>query len=172
MHVFLYLRKTIFSILSLLSLTLITMLVADPNQEHQPLMYQNKFKNPQKVVNYYVKRDASGFVWSGLLDIERRKFTTWESIPNQDSFYFASNYQIKKQKIHNKQAQFKVSYHILGIADAHGTLMATDKEKHSVVFKLVKNDGKWKIAQPSPNQLMPVIVERHAPNTIAQANSP
>src|SRR5262245_26186569 len=71
-------------------------------EEHQRLMIKNTFKDPAKVVEYYCARDASGFVWSGFLDIERRAFTTWDFFPEMDSFLVAKGYQIGSAKFLGK----------------------------------------------------------------------
>src|SRR5690349_9505755 len=57
--------------------------------QHERLQLENRYKNPEEVIRYYVNRDASGFIWSGLLDSERKAFTLWKEVPNHETFYIA-----------------------------------------------------------------------------------
>jgi DNA repair exonuclease SbcCD ATPase subunit len=75
--------------LALLGVFGLPLAIAAGGSEHQKLRVTNDFASPNEVVAYYAARDASGFVWSGLLDVERRAFTTWSEAPAQDTFYVA-----------------------------------------------------------------------------------
>lgn len=134
-------------------------------QQHQQLKFENDFSNPKEVIEYYCGRDASGFVWSGLLDIERRAFTTWKHIPQNDSFYVASGYQIHPPKYRNAQktlAEVEVHYQLLGMGDAHGTRVPTSQHR-KVTFHLKKIGGRWKIDSPQADALYPVVIEAKFP---------
>ena len=113
------------------------------------------------MVRYYCGRDASGFVWSGLLETERKAFTFWKDMPDQDSFYVADKYEVLGARVDPKQADaatVEVVYDILGIGDAHGNLVpAADKQKR-VVFELRKERGSWKIAKPDGASISPVVL--------------
>ena len=136
-----------------------TLVNASKSMEHTRLKYKNDFKNPEEVVQYYCGRDASGFVWTGLLDIERKAFTLWKSIPDQDSFYIAKDYEVKKLKQTSSSAEVAVTYHLVGIGDGNGTRMPPTKSEIKVVFNLKKDQGRWKIASPDAASMAPIILE-------------
>ena len=125
---------------------------------HEPLQVNNTFHSPEEVMKYYCARDASGFVWSGLLDVERRAFTLWKELPELDSFFVARDYQIVPLKIDGAEALIEVRYQILGIGDAHGTLMPTSPSERRVTFKLIRDQGSWKIALPEAAAIEPVVL--------------
>ncbi|OFZ21977.1 MAG: hypothetical protein A2X94_16095 [Bdellovibrionales bacterium GWB1_55_8] len=126
--------------------------------QHERLQFRNSFQTPEEVVKYYCARDASGFVWSGLLEVERRAFTLWQELPAQDSFYIAKAYEIAPAKTRANEALVEVRYDILGIGDAHGTIMPAPSAERRVTFRLVKNEGVWKISQPEAAAISPVIL--------------
>ncbi len=129
---------------------------------HERLRLQNTFTSPEEVVQYYCGRDASGFIWSGLLDGERKAFTEWDRAPISDSFYVARGYRILETlRKGNDEAQIKVRYDILGIGDAHGTLVNEGPipRERSVLFLLRRVKGRWRIARPGVEEIAPVVVE-------------
>lgn len=141
--------------------------LADGTAEHQRLKFRNDFKSPEEVVGYYCGRDASGFVWSGLLDIERKAFTTWSEIPEQDTFYIAKKYQITvlPSSVAAKDvARVEVRYEITGMGDAHGTRMPSIEPELRVVFDLKRVGGAWKIMRPLPTEISPVVLESKFPS--------
>ncbi|OFZ54449.1 MAG: hypothetical protein A2428_01710 [Bdellovibrionales bacterium RIFOXYC1_FULL_54_43] len=126
--------------------------------EHERLRFRNTFKNPEEVIKYYCGRDASGFVWSGLLDVERRAFTLWKELPQHDSFFIAQNYEVLPAKEKDNEALVEVRYLLSGIGDAHGTVMPPAHREHRVTFRLKKDQGAWKIAQPDGSTIAPVVL--------------
>lgn len=150
---------------TIVSLLLLTALPASVLQ-HERLRVKNTFKTPEEVVSYYCARDASGFVWSGLLDAERKAFTLWKDVPQTDSFYVAQRYFVGSgQKIgHNADhVSIDVKYELAAISDAHGTKMPAPQKEYHVTFDLKKVDGIWKIAKPEPQQIAPVVLEEKFP---------
>jgi hypothetical protein len=133
------------------------------NIEHQRLLPKNTFKSPDEVVRYYCARDASGFVWSGLLEIERRNFTLWNEVPQTDSFYIAKSYEVGKPKIQGEQASVPVTYQLVGVGDAFGTKNPPKITPYQVTFNLVKQSGSWKIRSPDSGEIAPVVVEEKFP---------
>lgn len=131
--------------------------------QHERLRFQNNFKNPEDVVRYYCARDASGFIWSGLLEVERRAFTLWQQIPQSESFLIAKNYKIHSQQIHGQKAQVEVSYQLTGIGNALGVRMPPLSQSHRVRFVLQKEQGRWKISEPKPDEISPVVMEEKFP---------
>ncbi len=139
--------------------------------QHERLRVRNTFKTPEEVVSYYCARDASGFVWSGLLDAERKAFTTWGEAPSQDSFYVASDYKVNPGRLEGStkdHAVVQVRYQVTGIADAHGTKMPAPRPELVVNFDLKKVGGAWKIARPAPGEISPVVLESKFPLTAVQ----
>ena len=126
---------------------------------HEPLQIKNTFSHPEDVVRYYCGRDASGFVWSGLLDIERLAFTVWKESPQKDSFYIAKDYDIKAKEVGSDRAEVEVTYHLIGIGDAFGTRYPPYKNPYQVTFQLKRVSGSWKIEKPEPAEIAPVVVE-------------
>lgn len=131
---------------------------SSPTVEHERLRLRNTFQTPDEVVKYYCGRDASGFVWSGLLDIERRAFTLWKELPQQDSFYIAQKYDVLPAKIKKDEATVEVQYNLIGVGDAHGTVMPATEKERRVTFFLKKDQGLWKIANPEGQQMAPVVL--------------
>lgn len=134
--------------------------------QHERLRVRNTFRTPEEVVSYYCARDASGFVWSGLLDAERRAFTNWMEAPQVDSFYIAKSYRVHpSEKIGHdpNQATVEVSYDLLGVGDAHGTRAPASVNPYTVVFDLKKIGGAWKIVKPEPERIAPVVLEAKFP---------
>ena len=134
-------------------------LAADSKNSHEPLRYKNTFDKPEDVVDYYVKRDASGFVWSGLLDCERRAFTMWSHVPRSDSFYVAKSFQVKKTKVTGTRAKVTVRYELKGVSDGNGTFVPATQKYKDVEFTLTKFKGRWRILLPAPVQVSPVVIE-------------
>ncbi len=137
--------------------------IAAPNLEHQRLKFRNDFKSPVEVVEYYCARDASGFVWSGLLDLERRNFTLWKEVPQQDSFYVAKKYEVAESVIGTDTALVEVRYELLAIGDAHGTRMPAPTQEMRVTFEVKRVSGIWKIAKPDPARIAPVVLDSKFP---------
>jgi hypothetical protein len=140
----------------------------------------NDFASPNEVVAYYAARDASGFVWSGLLDVERRAFTTWSEAPAQDTFYVASSYTVGKPKIQGDEATVEVRYQIEGVADGHGTLEPSREKTLVITYTLVRGQGSsggralagttaataassWKISKPDAPEVSPIVVRNRFP---------
>lgn len=133
---------------------------------HERLRVRNVFKSPEEVVAYYCARDASGFVWSGLLDSERTAFTRWREPPSVDSFLIAKSYQVhpsERIKHDNNRAAVEVSYDLLGIGDAHGTRSPPPQLTYKVVFDLSRVNGAWKIVKPDFAEIAPVVLEAKFP---------
>jgi len=130
---------------------------------HEPLQMRNTFAHPEDVVRYYCGRDASGFVWSGLLDIERQAFTLWKQAPQKDSFYIAKTYEIKAKQVKSDSAEVEVTYDLIGIGDAFGTRYPPYRNPYQVVFQLKRVSGSWKIEKPEPSEIAPVVVETQFP---------
>lgn len=144
--------------------------------QHERLKITNDFAKPEEVVGYYCARDASGFVWSGMLDVERRAFTNWAESPQQDTFFIASKYEVRAaEKIgHQKdQVTVEVKYEITAIGDGNGTKMPPpDKSKeHYVTFTLHRVGSTWKIFKPSPSEISPVVLDSKFPTQGASVAS-
>ena len=134
--------------------------------QHERLRSKNTFNTPEEVVAYYCARDASGFVWSGLLDAEVRAFTSWKEAPQHDVFYIAKNYEINPQRvttIHGNQADVEVRYTLVALGDANNTRIPVNSPELRVVFNLRKTEGVWKIDSPAPQDLTPVVLESKFP---------
>lgn len=145
--------------LLLLSLFVAIVAAAKTALEHERLRFRNTFRTPEEVVRYYCGRDASGFVWSGLLEVERKAFTFWKDLPQQDSFYIAEKYEITPAKLSAPtMATVEVHYDLLGVGDAHGTVVPAKDRNRVVTFVLKKEQGSWKIAQPDANAIAPVVL--------------
>lgn len=145
---------------------------------HQKLRVVNDFASPSEVVAYYAARDASGFVWSGLLDVERRAFTTWSEAPAQDTFYVASSYSVGTPKVQGDQATVEVRYQIEGVSDAHGTLEPARDKTLVVTYTLVRGAAAapagrslaagsaaaaWKISKPEATEVSPIVMRNRFP---------
>ena len=137
--------------------------------EHERLRVRNNFKTPEEVVSYYCARDASGFVWSGLLDAERKAFTLWSEAPAQDSFYVAREYKVKPGRLRDSShAVVDVLYDLTAISDAHGSKLPVPKSEFTVHFDLKRVQGAWKITLPLSNEISPVVLESKFPLASAQ----
>lgn len=134
---------------------------AETPSAHERLRLRNTFKTPEEVVSYYCARDASGFVWSGLLDAERRAFTVWREPPQHDSFLIAKKYELlgAAAPISATEAQIQVRYDIVALGDAQGTRGPAPRNPLVVTFNLKKVDGLWKITRPDANEISPVVLE-------------
>lgn len=132
--------------------------------QHERLKVRNDFSNPEDVVKYYCSRDASGFVWSGLLEIERKAFTTWDRVPQSDTFYVAREYKVHPARMSGasaNEAHVEVQYALTGIGDGNGTTQTPPIPTHKVKFSLKKtSDGKWKIVSPASKDIAPVVLEQ------------
>ncbi len=139
--------------------------------QHERLRMRNTFKTPEEVVSYYCARDASGFVWSGLLEIERKAFTLWDHVPQHDTFLVAKKYDIAPAKNGPSKdtVDVEVRYLLTGVGDGHGTHAPPENSDYRILFRLKKINGQWKIAQPSPLEMAPVVLESKFP--VARGNS-
>ena len=156
--------------LTLASIFLMTSLPASVLQ-HERLRVRNTFKTPEEVISYYCARDASGFVWSGLLDAERKAFTLWKEVPQNDSFYVAERYFVGSGQTiaHNPDhVSIDVPNELAAISDAHGTKSPAPQKEYHVTFDLKKVEGVWKIAKPEAEQIAPVVLEEKFPITNSQ----
>ena len=131
--------------------------------EHERLQIKNTFAKPEDVVRYYCGRDASGFVWSGFLDVERQAFTLWKESPQRDSFLIARQYQVKPARIQQDEALVDVNYDLAGMGDPHGTRLPAPSNPYQVTFSLKKVAGAWKIQKPSASEISPVVMESKFP---------
>lgn len=129
---------------------------------HERLRMANTFQSPKEVVQYYCSRDAQGFVWSGLLDLERSAFTLWKSVPQFETFYIARKYDVgQPERIghDNNHVQIEVKYDLIGSGDMNGARAPASQKNYSVVFELMRIGGVWKIQSPEPGSLPPVLLE-------------
>jgi hypothetical protein len=134
--------------------------------KHERLRVRNTFKSPEEVVSYYCARDASGFVWSGLLDSERTAFTKWPEAPQVDSFYIAKSYKVhpgERIAHDNERASVEVSYELLATGDAHGTRTPPPRADYKVTFDLNRVNGAWKIVKPGYAEIAPIVLEAKFP---------
>ncbi|MEK6706167.1 MAG: hypothetical protein AABZ06_10290 [Bdellovibrionota bacterium] len=170
------LRKTIFGLLliaAFISPAHDTAFSKSQPLEHEPLRFKNTFRVPEDVIRYYCARDASGFVWSGLLEIERKAFTLWKDIPQQDSFYIANKYEVMPGKFTSQrsdEAVVEVMYEVTAVGDANGTIMPLSDKEYRVTFTLRKDHGAWKISEPGPALISPVVLESKFPYQAALAH--
>lgn len=131
---------------------------------HEKLRVRNTFQNPEEVVRYYCNRDASGFVWSGLLEIERRAFTLWQAVPEREMMYVARSFDVAEARKQGDRAWVDVEYDLVGMADIHGTFQPVARPpKRRVTFELRKAGTAWKIAAPDAAEITPVVVDRLFP---------
>ncbi|MCM2321903.1 MAG: hypothetical protein NDJ90_01430 [Oligoflexia bacterium] len=126
---------------------------------HERLRVKNTFTRPEEVVAYYCSRDASGFIWSGMLDAERRAFTLWEDPPQQDTFFIASKYEVLPPEVAAGEARVQVRYLLVALGDIHGTRMPVHPEERVVTFQLKKTGGSWKIARPEAREIAPIVLD-------------
>lgn len=143
---------------------------ASEKKNHRELQTENRFSDPGEVLRYYCDRDASGFVWSGLLSAERSAFTTWNRSPEAELFLIADSYEILPvaEKRTSNTRRFEVRYHgVSGTSDASGSIIPSKKKSHSVVFELRKVSGLWKIASPTPQEVLPVVLKDRLPEAFA-----
>lgn len=147
-------------LISAVTLDFTTAGAVGPQAGVTPLKIINDYKQPEEVLQYYCSRDAAGFVWAGMLEMERKAFTLWENTPMQDSFYVAKKYGIKTLSKTEKVAQIEVTYDLLSMSDVHGTRVPVKEPRLKVVFELKNVGGSWKIAQPIPQTLSPVVMEQ------------
>jgi len=120
-----------------------------PPRNHEPLRLKNTFQNPEDVVRYYCARDASGFVFTGLMDSERRAFTSWKTVPDADGFFVAKKYDVRKARYPTKSpdvAEVDVEYELTGQSDAHGTYNPAPSGHRTVTFSLIRQDRIWRIS--------------------------
>jgi hypothetical protein len=127
---------------------------------HRRLEFENRFSSAEETLNYFLSRDAAGFVWSGYLDSERAEFTTWKSGPAQDGFYLAKRYVIRSTPLAGDQDQkaFTVEYELESVRDSAGTESPAIEKTRSVRFVLKKKDGKWKVAEPDGARYSSVLI--------------
>lgn len=125
--------------------------------------YRNDFATPDEVVRYYVGRDASGYVWHGLLDAEREAFTTWEVSPQSESFLVANIIEIEPSEIESSKASILVRYKIQYMSDGNAILSAVPAEDRLVTFYLELSDDRWQIVSPSPSAIQPVVLASSVP---------
>jgi hypothetical protein len=129
---------------------------------HEHLRLRNNFKNPEEVVAYYCARDASGFVWSGLLESERAAFTTWADAPERDSFYIAKQYAIGQPEFSagdRSHASVEVHYELVAMGDGSGNRNPAPQADYRVRFDLKKIGAAWKIVHPDSAQIPLVVLE-------------
>jgi hypothetical protein len=130
------------------------------NASHEKLRFKNTFKTPEDVVRYYCARDASGFVYTGLLDVERRSFTLWTSVPEPEGFYVARSYKIGETSISGNKATIPVTYDVIALSDAFGTQIPPSSRPLVVTFHLLRSaDGQWKIQLPDSAEIAPVVLQ-------------
>ncbi|MEN9722978.1 MAG: hypothetical protein RJB38_964 [Pseudomonadota bacterium] len=123
------------------------------------LELKNQFSTAEAVLNYFLERDADGFIWSGLLDQERREFTNWKASPARDSFYLARGFQITSDLKSSSplRSVMAVHYDIESVRDSAGTRVPVEK-KLQVRFVLEKQKGQWKIVEPDAEHFTPVLL--------------
>lgn len=130
-------------------------------KNHRRLEIVNRFRSAEEVLAYFLDRDAEGFVWSGLLDSERQEFTTWKKSPAQDSFHLATRVRVSPVNPGSTASRriMSVTYDLDSMRDAAGTSAPPPSRKLTVRFILVREEGKWKIAEPSEEQFIPVLLQ-------------
>lgn len=126
--------------------------------------FRNDFETPDEVVRYYVGRDASGYVWHGLLNAEREAFTTWEFGPRNESFLVANDIEIQPSEIESDRASIVVHYKIQNMSDGNAVRSPlVPPEDHIVTFELELNDDQWRIVSPLPHEIVPVVLASSVP---------
>ncbi len=152
------------AILALLTLGLLNGVLAPLQlahaKNHRRLEIINRFRSAEEVLAYFLDRDAEGFVWSGLLDSERQEFTTWRKSPAHDSFHLATRVRVSPVNPGSTASRriMSVTYDLESMQDAAGTSAPPPSRELTVRFILVREEGKWKIAEPSEEQFVPVLL--------------
>jgi len=137
---------------------------------YRKIEFKNQYQDPQDVVRYFCERDASGFVWSGLLGIEIQEFTNWPRALGHSEFYIAKSYKIQPTTYPNKNSEtafVKVIYNLLAIGNANNTRLPVNENKKIINYKLKKLNGKWKIISPAFYEIYPIVVESKFFNSVS-----
>lgn len=128
-------------------------------KKYPHLKIENNFSDPLSVLNYYLERDAYGFIWSGLLNIERTEFTQWNTAPQSESFQVAKHYLVKKIRASSTEALYEVTYDLLYQSDQYETRIPASQRQLKVEYRLNKVSGKWKITSPHSSKIIPIVIK-------------
>jgi hypothetical protein len=125
-----------------------------------PLLIRNSFSTPEETLRHFLGRDESGAYWAGMLDPERRAFTTWPHAPQSETFLNLKSRSIgATRQIASDEVAIPVTLTLGGHQDAFGTQVPTRDRKNTVhqVFRMKRVSGQWKIVQPEANNFIPAI---------------
>lgn len=147
--------------LSLMTLTLPASGIEGPRPS---LRLSNDFKTPEALIQYYCARDAWGFFWAGMMELERATLTTWKAAHAAETFFISKSTRISKAKFEGEsKATVEVRYELEGIGDGFGTRAPASEPVRKVTFQLQKIGDQWRITGPEPEKLPPVVDQAHAP---------
>lgn|GEM_PF-1923407 len=133
---------------------------AQAGERPAPLMIRNSFATPEEALHHFLRRDESGAFWAGMLEPERRAFTTWTQDPQAESYVkFKAREFGATRKISTDEVAIPVSLSGIEHTDAFGTRMPASTRQNPLqqVYRLKKIDGRWKIVQPEANAFTPAI---------------
>jgi len=125
-----------------------------------PLLIRNSFSTPEEALNHFLRRDESGAFWAGMLDPERRAFTTWTHPPQSETFLRLRSRTIGvTRRISTDEVAIPVTVILAGHQDSFGTQMPTRERGNKLqqVFRMKRLAGQWKIIQPQAEEFVPAI---------------
>lgn len=119
---------------------------ANPNYEK----LQSYPLTPEGVVDAYCLESFNGAGSSSETWEKIQKYTVWEDAPGWDTAVVVSNYKITKISESPNTAEIKVEYEIIADlpADIRGFKLLTDRLSVVFLYKLIKQEGHWKIKSP------------------------
>ncbi|WP_041245444.1 hypothetical protein [Geotalea uraniireducens] len=105
---------------------------------------------PEGVVEAYCLESFNGAGLSSDTWVKIQKYTVWEDGPGWDTAVVVSNYKITKIRESSNTAEIKVEYEIIADlpADIRGFKLTTDRLSVAFLYKLIKQEGHWKIKSP------------------------
>jgi hypothetical protein len=103
---------------------------------------------PKGVVEAFCIEDFKGSGTTSQTWKRLQQYTTWLDAPGWDTVIVVSSFRVVEAKQSSGKAQVKVDYNVIGELVAHPWALNEQLGFKTVVYELVKADGRWKIADP------------------------
>jgi hypothetical protein len=97
---------------------------------------------PRAVVEAYLAADLGGAQTASETWPSFARYAVWPDAPGWDTFTIVAGYTVSAAG----PARVKVVYHVLGVLE--GEQARAERREQTVVYRLVRRRGAWKVAAP------------------------
>jgi hypothetical protein len=102
--------------------------------------------SPEAVVRAYCESDYKGDQTASETWPKLAQYAVWPDAPGWDTFTIVTGYTVSRGRHTARSATVRVVYDVLGVLE--GEEARRTPERPTVLYRLVRRGGRWKVASP------------------------